>query len=167
MTFEIYKGVFMNNKGEGLGLGKITMFAVGATLASGVFGLSGDFAASGAYPLSVLIGWEMCIRDSSKACRAFEDFHVSLKYLSYNKISGQHSYYHRYEYDYCHHIDVLLLFFFLYGMHLLLKIGSIRILHLSRSIEDLPIISLFALRNSAVSIYTQKFSHYIYGSSRK
>ena len=35
ITFEIYKGVFMNNKGEGLGLGKITMFAVGATLASG------------------------------------------------------------------------------------------------------------------------------------
>ena len=33
-TFEIYKGVFMNNKEEGLGLGKITMFAVGATLAS-------------------------------------------------------------------------------------------------------------------------------------
>ena len=57
MTFEIYKGVFMNNKGEGLGLGKITMFAVGATLASGVFSLSGDFAASGAYPLAVLIGW--------------------------------------------------------------------------------------------------------------
>ena len=27
----------MNNKEEGLGLGKITMFAVGATLASGVF----------------------------------------------------------------------------------------------------------------------------------
>ena len=33
------------------------MFAVGATLASGVFSLSGDFAASGAYPLAVLIGW--------------------------------------------------------------------------------------------------------------
>ena len=47
----------MNNKEEGLGLGKITMFAVGATLASGVFSLSGDFAASGAYPLAVLIGW--------------------------------------------------------------------------------------------------------------
>ena len=47
----------MSEKGEGLGLGKITMFAIGATLASGAFSLSGDFAAGGAYPLAVLIGW--------------------------------------------------------------------------------------------------------------
>lgn len=50
----------MDNKGEGLGLGKITMFAIGATLASGVFSLSGDFAAAGAHPLAVLIGWGIC-----------------------------------------------------------------------------------------------------------
>lgn len=47
----------MNNHNDGLGLGKVTMFAIGATLASGVFSLSGDFAASGAYPLAVLLGW--------------------------------------------------------------------------------------------------------------
>lgn len=46
-----------NIKDEGLGLGKITMFAIGATLASGVFSLSGDFASGGAHTLSVLIGW--------------------------------------------------------------------------------------------------------------
>ena len=47
----------MKKNEEGLGLGKITLFAIGATLASGAFSLSGDFAASGAYPLAVLIGW--------------------------------------------------------------------------------------------------------------
>lgn len=36
------------------------MFAVGLTLASGVFSLSGDFAASGAYTLATLIGWLIC-----------------------------------------------------------------------------------------------------------
>ncbi len=50
----------MNNQNEGLGLGKITLFAVGATLASGVFSLSGDFAAAGSHTLSVLIGWLIC-----------------------------------------------------------------------------------------------------------
>ncbi len=50
----------MNNQGEGLGLTKITLFAIGATLASGVFSLSGDFAASGSHTLSVLIGWAIC-----------------------------------------------------------------------------------------------------------
>lgn len=47
----------MNNKEKALWSGKINLFAVGATIASGVFSLSGDFAASGAYPLAVLIGW--------------------------------------------------------------------------------------------------------------
>ena len=46
----------IDNK-RGLSLGKVTMFAIGATLASGVFSLSGDFAAGGAHPLAVLIGW--------------------------------------------------------------------------------------------------------------
>lgn len=50
----------MNNQDEGLSLGKITLFAIGATLASGVFSLSGDFAATGAHTLSVLIGWGIC-----------------------------------------------------------------------------------------------------------
>lgn len=50
----------MNNQNEGLGLGKITLFAIGATLASGVFSLSGDFAASGSHTLSVLLGWLIC-----------------------------------------------------------------------------------------------------------
>lgn len=51
----------MNEKNEqGLGVVKLTLFAVGTTLASGVFSLSGDFAAGGAYTLSVLIGWLVC-----------------------------------------------------------------------------------------------------------
>ena len=50
----------MNNQSEGLGLFKITLFAIGATLASGVFSLSGDFAASGSHTLSVLVGWVIC-----------------------------------------------------------------------------------------------------------
>lgn len=47
----------MSEKEKGLSLGKVTMFAIGATLASGIFSLSGDFAAGGAYPLAVLAGW--------------------------------------------------------------------------------------------------------------
>ena len=47
--------IMIDNK-RGLSLGKVTMFAIGATLASGVFSLSGDFAAGGAHPLAVLIG---------------------------------------------------------------------------------------------------------------
>lgn len=42
---------------QGLGVGKLTLFAIGTTLASGVFSLSGDFAAGGAHTLAVLIGW--------------------------------------------------------------------------------------------------------------
>ncbi len=45
---------------QGLGVGKLTLFAVGTTLASGVFSLSGDFAAGGAYTLATLIGWAIC-----------------------------------------------------------------------------------------------------------
>lgn len=50
----------MNKEGGGLSLTRITLFAIGATLASGVFSLSGDFAASGSHTLSVLIGWLIC-----------------------------------------------------------------------------------------------------------
>lgn len=49
-----------NNNEQGLGVGKLSLFAIGTTLASGVFSLSGDFAAGGAYTLSVLIGWAIC-----------------------------------------------------------------------------------------------------------
>ncbi len=47
-----------NNKP--LGVFTLAMFAVGTTLASGVFSLSGDFAAGGAYTLATLIGWAIC-----------------------------------------------------------------------------------------------------------
>lgn len=49
-----------NNKEQGVGVFKLAMISVGCTLASGVFSLSGDFAAGGAYPLAVLIGWVIC-----------------------------------------------------------------------------------------------------------
>lgn len=49
-----------NNTKGGLGIGKLTLFAIGTTLASGVFSLSGDFAAGGAHTLAVLIGWIIC-----------------------------------------------------------------------------------------------------------
>lgn len=50
----------MENKKNEIGVGKLVMFAVGTTLASGVFSLSGDFAASGAHQLATLIGWGIC-----------------------------------------------------------------------------------------------------------
>ena len=40
-----------------LGLFPLTFFAIGCMLASGVFTLSGDFAAAGAYTLATIIGW--------------------------------------------------------------------------------------------------------------
>jgi len=49
----------MDNE-KNLGVSKLALFAIGTTLASGVFSLSGDFAASGAYTLAVLIGWAIC-----------------------------------------------------------------------------------------------------------
>ncbi len=52
----------MDNKNNErtLGVFPLAMFAVGLTLASGVFSLSGDFAAGGAYTLATLIGWAIC-----------------------------------------------------------------------------------------------------------
>ena len=47
----------MENKEKTLGILPLAMFAIGTTLASGVYTLSGDFAASGAYTLATLIGW--------------------------------------------------------------------------------------------------------------
>ncbi len=49
-----------NEKPKGLGVVPLTMFAIGTTLASGVFSLSGDLAAGGAHTLAVLIGWAIC-----------------------------------------------------------------------------------------------------------
>ena len=50
----------MQNSESHLSLGRLTLFSIGATLASGVFSLSGDFAAAGARPPAVLIGWLIC-----------------------------------------------------------------------------------------------------------
>ena len=52
----------MGNKSneQGLGVAKLALFSVGLTLASGVFSLSGDFAAGGAHTLAVLLGWLIC-----------------------------------------------------------------------------------------------------------
>lgn len=50
----------MDNKEKSLGVLHLAMFAIGTTLASGVFTLSGDFAASGAHTLASLIGWLVC-----------------------------------------------------------------------------------------------------------
>ena len=49
----------MNNE-KNLGVVQLALFAIGTTLASGVFSLSGDFAAGGAYTLATLIGWAIC-----------------------------------------------------------------------------------------------------------
>lgn len=50
----------IDHSSGGLGLVQLTMLSIGATLASGVFSLSGDFAASGAHTLAVLLGWAIC-----------------------------------------------------------------------------------------------------------
>lgn len=48
-------------KGKGdLGLLRLTTFAIGTTLASGVFSISGDMAANGANTAAVLVGWLIC-----------------------------------------------------------------------------------------------------------
>ena len=47
----------MHENPQGLGLFKLTCFAIGTTLASGVFSMFSDMAASGAGTLAVLLGW--------------------------------------------------------------------------------------------------------------
>ena len=49
--------MFMHENNQGLGLFKLTCFAIGTTLASGVFSMFRDMAASGAGTLAVLLGW--------------------------------------------------------------------------------------------------------------
>ncbi|MGN0694458.1 MAG: basic amino acid/polyamine antiporter [Lentihominibacter sp.] len=47
----------MEGQEKKLGLFPLVFFAIGCMLASGVFTLSGDFAAAGAYTLATIIGW--------------------------------------------------------------------------------------------------------------
>lgn len=49
-----------NQNEKSLGVAKLALFAIGTTLASGVFSMSGDFAAGGAHTLAVLLGWLVC-----------------------------------------------------------------------------------------------------------
>lgn len=48
-------------KQNDLGIIRLTAFAIGTTLASGVFSLSGDMAAAGANTGAVLVGWLICL----------------------------------------------------------------------------------------------------------
>lgn len=51
----------MEQEEKKLGVVKLTFFAIGTTLATGVFSISGDFAAAGAHAGAVLIGWGICL----------------------------------------------------------------------------------------------------------
>ncbi|MCI7413394.1 hypothetical protein [Hornefia butyriciproducens] len=46
----------MEQEEKKLGVVELTFFAIGTTLATGVFSISGDFAAAGAHAGAVLIG---------------------------------------------------------------------------------------------------------------
>lgn len=48
------------NSHGNLGIIRLTAFAIGSTLASGVFSISGDMAANGANTAAVIIGWLIC-----------------------------------------------------------------------------------------------------------
>ena len=72
-----------NNKNERtLGVFPLMMFAVGVTLASGVFSLSGDFAASGASNLATLLGWLVCGIGMFGLCMTFFKLSVVKKELT-------------------------------------------------------------------------------------
>lgn len=71
-----------------LGTIKLTMFAIGTTLASGVFSLSGDFAAGGAHTLAVLIGWLICGIGMLGLCMCF----FRLSFIKPELTSGIYSY---------------------------------------------------------------------------
>ncbi|MFV0518146.1 MAG: basic amino acid/polyamine antiporter [Aminipila sp.] len=71
-----------------LGTLKLTMFAIGTTLASGVFSLSGDFAAGGAHTLAVLLGWLICGIGMLGLCMCF--FRLSI--IKPELTSGIYSY---------------------------------------------------------------------------
>lgn len=78
----------MENKERTLGVFPLAMFAVGLTLASGVFSLSGDFAKSGAHTLATLIGWAICGIGMFALTMAFFKLSVVKKELT----SGIYSY---------------------------------------------------------------------------
>ena len=78
----------MENKERTLGVFPLAMFAVGLTLASGVFSLSGDFAKSGAHTLATLIGWGICGIGMFALTMAFFKLSVVKKELT----SGIYSY---------------------------------------------------------------------------
>lgn len=78
----------MDNKERNLGVFPLAMFAVGLTLASGVFSLSGDFAKSGAHTLATLIGWAVCGVGMFALTMAFFKLSVVKKELT----SGIYSY---------------------------------------------------------------------------
>lgn len=78
----------MDNKERNLGVFPLAMFAVGLTLASGVFSLSGDFAKSGAHTLATLIGWAICGVGMFALTMAF----FKLSVVKKNLTSGIYSY---------------------------------------------------------------------------
>lgn len=78
----------MDNKEKNLGVFPLAMFAVGLTLASGVFSLSGDFAKSGAHTLATLIGWAICGVGMFALTMAF----FKLSVVKKNLTSGIYSY---------------------------------------------------------------------------
>lgn len=78
----------MDNKERNLGVFPLAMFAVGLTLASGVFSLSGDFAKSGAHTLATLIGWAICGVGMFGLTMAF----FKLSVVKKNLTSGIYSY---------------------------------------------------------------------------
>ena len=71
-----------NNNQRTLGVFPLMMFAVGVTLASGVFSLSGDFAASGASTAGTLLGWLVCGIGMFGLCMAFFKLSVVKKELT-------------------------------------------------------------------------------------
>ena len=56
-----FGGFIYGTRRKKLGVVKLTFFAIGTTLATGVFSISGDFAAAGAHAGAVLIGWGICL----------------------------------------------------------------------------------------------------------
>ncbi len=61
----------MDKNERNLGVLPLMFFAMGVTLASGVFSLSGDFAASGASNAATLLGWVVCGVGMFGLCMAF------------------------------------------------------------------------------------------------
>lgn len=54
------ENISMDKEKGYVSVAQLALFSVGLTLASGIFSLSGDFAANGAHALAVIIGWIVC-----------------------------------------------------------------------------------------------------------